>query len=112
MDPAEKTRFGPSKRLRCESWRTSSKRAKKSLRTHLLSQWRLPLSKWPSTKASRVYKALLRIGWTVKRSSSGSHTQLSHPTKGESWAFHDSAEIGPNMLARIAKHTGLKPEDL
>jgi len=48
-----------------------------------------------------------------ERSSSGSHTQLSHPTKGEyTWAFHDSAEIGPNMLARIAKHTGLKPEDL
>jgi hypothetical protein len=28
------------------------------------------------------------------------------------WAFHDNAEIGPKMLARIAKHTGLKPEDL
>jgi hypothetical protein len=28
------------------------------------------------------------------------------------WAFHDSIEIGPKMLARIAKHTGLKPEDL
>ena len=28
------------------------------------------------------------------------------------WAFHDSEEIGPRMLARIGKHTGLKPEDL
>jgi hypothetical protein len=28
------------------------------------------------------------------------------------WAFHDNEEIGPRMLARIAKHTGLKPEDL
>jgi hypothetical protein len=28
------------------------------------------------------------------------------------WAFHDSVEIGPKMLARIAKHTGLKPEDI
>ena len=27
-------------------------------------------------------------------------------------AFHDRDEIGPKMLARIAKHTGLKPEDL
>jgi hypothetical protein len=28
------------------------------------------------------------------------------------WAFHDSVEIGPQMLARIAKRTGLKREDL
>ena len=28
------------------------------------------------------------------------------------FAFHDSEEVGPKMLARIAKHTGLKPEDL
>jgi hypothetical protein len=28
------------------------------------------------------------------------------------WAFHDRVEIGPKMLARIAKHTGLSVEDL
>jgi predicted RNA binding protein YcfA (HicA-like mRNA interferase family) len=28
------------------------------------------------------------------------------------FAFHDNEEIGPKMLARIAKQTGLKPEDL
>jgi predicted RNA binding protein YcfA (HicA-like mRNA interferase family) len=28
------------------------------------------------------------------------------------WAFHDNDEIGPKMLAKIAKRTGLKPEDL
>jgi hypothetical protein len=28
------------------------------------------------------------------------------------FAFHDKDEIGPRMLARIAKNTGLKPEDL
>ena len=28
------------------------------------------------------------------------------------FAFHDGEEIGPRMLARIAKHTGLQPEDL
>lgn len=27
-------------------------------------------------------------------------------------AFHDRQEIGPRMLARIAKLTGLKPNDL
>jgi predicted RNA binding protein YcfA (HicA-like mRNA interferase family) len=28
------------------------------------------------------------------------------------FAFHDKDEIGPKMLARIAKHTGLEPKDL
>jgi hypothetical protein len=28
------------------------------------------------------------------------------------FAFHDSEKIGPRMLARIAKSTGLKPEDV
>ena len=26
--------------------------------------------------------------------------------------FHDGAEIGPRMLARIARRTGLTPKDL
>jgi hypothetical protein len=29
-----------------------------------------------------------------------------------SFAFHDNEEIGPKMLARISRHTGLQPEDL
>jgi len=28
------------------------------------------------------------------------------------FAFHDRDEIGPVMLARIARKTGLQPEDL
>jgi hypothetical protein len=28
------------------------------------------------------------------------------------FAFHDGEELGPRMFARIAKHTGLSPEDL
>jgi len=28
------------------------------------------------------------------------------------FAFHDRDEIGPAMLSRIAKKTGVKPEDL
>jgi hypothetical protein len=28
------------------------------------------------------------------------------------FSFHDRDTIGPKMLARIAKHTGLTPEDL
>ena len=67
---------------------------------------------WPSVKASRVLAALLRIGWSIKRQS-GSHRVLQRL----GWAdyfftFHDGTEIGPRMLVRIAKNTGLKPEDL
>jgi len=28
------------------------------------------------------------------------------------FGFHDNEEIGPRMLAKIAKHTGLEPSDL
>ena len=70
------------------------------------------MSQWPSAKAKRVLAALLHIGWEFKRQS-GSHRTLSR----EGWpnfvfAFHDTEEIGPRMLARIAKHTGLRPEDI
>ena len=70
------------------------------------------MTHWPSSKARRVLAALLGIGWSVKRQS-GSHRTLAR----EGWpdfvfAFHDGDEIGPRMLVRIAKHTGLAPKDL
>jgi predicted RNA binding protein YcfA (HicA-like mRNA interferase family) len=51
------------------------------------------MSQWPSTKARRVYSALVGIGWQLKRQS-GSHRTLSR----EGWpdfvfAFHDGEEI-------------------
>ncbi len=71
------------------------------------------MSEWPSSKANRVFKALLRIGWQIKRQSGSSHTVLSRPNYSDYvFAFHEREEIGPRMLARIAKHTGLKPGDL
>ena len=70
------------------------------------------MSNWPAAKARRVLAALFRIGWTVKRSS-GSHKTLSHPDGPDVvFAFHDDEEIGSRMLARIAKKTGLTPDDL
>lgn len=70
------------------------------------------MSNWPSTKARRVLAAILRIGWQVKRQT-GSHRTLSRVGWPDYvFAFHDGDEIGPRMLARIAKHTGLRPEDL
>jgi len=70
------------------------------------------VSSWPSSKARRVLAALFRIGWTLKRQS-GSHKTLFRPRWPDFvFAFHDGEEIGPRMLVRIAKRTGLKPEDL
>jgi predicted RNA binding protein YcfA (HicA-like mRNA interferase family) len=70
------------------------------------------MSRWPSTRANRVLASLERIGWKVQRQS-GSHRVLSRTGwPNFVFAFHDRDEIGPRMLARIARHTGLKPEDL
>jgi len=70
------------------------------------------MTQWPGTKARQVLAALERNGWVIKRSS-GSHKTLAKPGFTDYvFAFHDRDEIGPKMLARIAKHTGLKPEDL
>jgi predicted RNA binding protein YcfA (HicA-like mRNA interferase family) len=70
------------------------------------------MSQWPSKKARIVLSALLKHGWTIKRQS-GSHRTLARPGWADfTFAFHDGEELGPRMLARLAKHTGLTPEDL
>ena len=70
------------------------------------------MSHWPAAKARRVLAALLRIGWSVKRQT-GSHRVLQRPgTPDFVFAFHDSEEIGPRMLSRIARATGLTAKDL
>jgi predicted RNA binding protein YcfA (HicA-like mRNA interferase family) len=71
------------------------------------------MNQWSSTKANRVLVALIRIGWVVKRQSATSHRVLAR----QDWpdfvfAFHEREEIGPKMLARIGKRTGLTPDDL
>jgi predicted RNA binding protein YcfA (HicA-like mRNA interferase family) len=67
---------------------------------------------WPATKAKRVLAALLRVGWTIKRTT-GSHKVLERDGwPNFTFAFHDSEEVGPKALARIARHTGLRPQDL
>lgn len=71
------------------------------------------MSHWPAMRAPAVLHALLRLVGRVKRKTGGSHRVLER----DGWpdyvfAFHDRDEIGPRMLARIAKHTGLRPDDL
>ena len=70
------------------------------------------MSRWPSARARTVLAALLRSGWDIKRQS-GSHRILSKEGSADYiFAFHDREEIGPRMLARIARRTGLRPGDL
>jgi predicted RNA binding protein YcfA (HicA-like mRNA interferase family) len=70
------------------------------------------VTRWPSIKSQRLLAALLRTGWTVKRQT-GSHRVLQKTEWPDFvFAFHDGDEIGPKMLARIAKHTGLTPDEL
>ena len=71
------------------------------------------MSRWPSAKARRVLAALKRIGWSIKRQSGGSHKVLERIGWTDYvFAFHDDVEIGPKMLARISKQTGLEASDL
>lgn len=70
------------------------------------------MGQWRASKARRVLAALLRIGWVIKRQT-GSHKVLSREGWADTtFAFHDNDEVGPKMLARIAKVTGLTPDDL
>lgn len=71
------------------------------------------MSQWRSSKARQVLAALLRIGWAIKRETASSHKILSRSGWPDFvFAFHDRDEVGSKMLARIAKRTGLTPEDL
>ena len=71
------------------------------------------MSQWPAVKAQRLRAALKRLGWAAKREREGSHLTLTRPGWPDFvFAFHDGEEIGPRMLARVAKKTGLTPDDL
>jgi predicted RNA binding protein YcfA (HicA-like mRNA interferase family) len=70
------------------------------------------MTAWPSSRARRVLAALQRIGWVVKRQSGSHRTMARADWPDFVFAFHDDEEIGPRMLARIAKRTGLRPEHL
>ena len=70
------------------------------------------MSQWPAVRAQALLRALLRIGWSVKRQS-GSHRTLTRAGWADYvFAFHEGEEVGPRMLARVAKHTGLSVSDL
>ena len=70
------------------------------------------MSRWAGAKSGRVLAALFRIGWREKRIT-GSHRVLEREgLPNVVFAYHEGVEIGPRALARLAKETGLSPEDL
>ncbi|MDX2251019.1 MAG: type II toxin-antitoxin system HicA family toxin [Nitrospira sp.] len=70
------------------------------------------MSRWSSPQASHVLSALLRIGCQIERTT-GSHRVLQQTGRSDvMFAFHDRDEIGPRMLACLAKVTELTPEDV
>jgi predicted RNA binding protein YcfA (HicA-like mRNA interferase family) len=58
-----------------------------------------------------VLSALLRNGWRIERQT-GSHRVLRRDGWPDVVFAFEGEEIGPRMLARIARQTGLQPEDL
>jgi len=67
---------------------------------------------WRAVKARKLLQALLRMGWVIKRQSGSRRTLARAGWPDYTFAFHDDDEIGPQMLSRVAKRTGLRPEDL
>jgi predicted RNA binding protein YcfA (HicA-like mRNA interferase family) len=68
-------------------------------------------NQWGTHKGKKVYKALLKIGWELDRIN-GSHRVLKRGSETYIFAFADSDELGSKILSRIAKSTGLTPDDL
>lgn len=65
------------------------------------------MSRWPSTQASRVLSALLRIGWQIKRTT-GSHRVLQRTGWSDVvFAFHDRDETGPSVQSDRTRPRGL-----
>ena len=70
------------------------------------------MTKWRSVKARTVLSALYRLGWEIKRER-GSHKVLQRAGFPDFvFAFQEGEELGPRMLSRISKHTGLSLEDI
>ncbi|MDZ4797860.1 MAG: type II toxin-antitoxin system HicA family toxin [Bryobacteraceae bacterium] len=64
------------------------------------------MSVWSATRAKRVYAALLRLGWTLKKQV-GSHRKLQRPGwQNFTFCFHDSEDVGPAALARFRRRRG------
>ena len=68
--------------------------------------------KLPSVRARRLLRAIIKCGFRITRID-GSYKFLRN-TDGRSllFAFHDRETIGPSMLSRILKDSGISIEEL
>lgn len=61
-----------------------------------------------SMKLKELIKIIESNGWVSRRNAGGSHIVLSKPgASNYVVACHDNQEIGPKMVARIIKRTGI-----
>jgi predicted RNA binding protein YcfA (HicA-like mRNA interferase family) len=70
------------------------------------------MSTWKAVKARQLFAALERLGWSVERQSGSHRTMVKAGFPPITFAFHDRDEVGPAMMSKIGKKTGLRPEDL
>ena len=63
---------------------------------------------WRAVKAQK----LLKIGWQIKRKRGSHYVLMKSGYPDYTFASHNREEVGPRMLARIAKCTGLRPKDI
>src|SRR5689334_20211453 len=98
------------KRLRCVLSRIVSSTEKPAL---ILSVSRSRLHDSVVQHACQARFGSAPPHWVDNQASIGFSSTLSRPGWSDVvFAFHDNEELGPRMLARIAKLTGLNPEDL
>ena len=70
------------------------------------------MSRWKSVKARQTLGGFAP-NWLGSVMQSGSHRRLKRlGWPNYTFAFHDGEEVGPGILAQIAKKTGLQPDDL
>jgi predicted RNA binding protein YcfA (HicA-like mRNA interferase family) len=55
---------------------------------------------------------LKKNGWVEIRKKGSHRTLQRHDGRTILFSFHEGEEIGPRMMARVAKDADLKPEDL
>lgn len=59
-----------------------------------------------------AFAALKRIGWRHERTAGSQQIMKRDGWTNYPFSFHGSEELGPAILAKISKKTGLRPMDL
>ena len=69
------------------------------------------MPRFPQLTARQFLRVLERAGF-AEAHRTGSHRTLKHPDgRWLVFAFHEREQIGPKMVARVAKRAGLSQDD-